>query len=82
MLFIASAYGIEQAFLKYGSRPQTGRETNWLDKSDMPIFVKFTRKLKVSLQWIYLYCIFIFRDIIVLYAVSCLLWCLPELSNE
>jgi len=27
-----------------------GRETNWLDKSDTTIFVKFTIKLKVGLQ--------------------------------
>jgi len=56
-------------------------ETNWLDKSDITSFVKFTRKLKVGLQWIYFYCIFIFRGNIVLHAVSNLLSCLPELSN-
>ena len=59
-----------------------GCKTNWLDKSELKIFVKFTRKLKVGLQWIYFYCIFIFRDNIVLHPVSCLLWCLPELSND
>jgi len=26
------------------------RETNWLEKSDITIFVHFTRKLKVGLQ--------------------------------
>jgi len=60
--------------------PKSGRETNWLDKWDITILVKFTRKLKVSLQWIYFFCIF--WGNIVIYAVNCLLWCLPELLND
>jgi len=86
---LPSTYGIVQGFSNYGLRPQGrsrneiwGWETNWLDKSDITIFAKFTRKLEVGLQWIYFCCIFIFRGNIVFYAVSCLLWCLPELSND
>jgi len=37
------------------------------------IFINFTRKLKVGLQWIYFYCIF--RGNSVLYAVSCVPGC-------
>jgi len=44
-------------------------------------FCKNCKKMKVGLQWIYFYCICIFRGNIVFYAVSCLLWCLRELSN-
>jgi len=50
-----------------------GRETNRLDKSEITNFVKFARKLKVGLQWLYFYYFFIFRGSIVLYAVRCLL---------
>jgi len=36
---------------KWGREMQFwGGEANWLDKSDITIFVKFTRKLKLSLQ--------------------------------
>jgi len=51
-----------------GRGPKWGRETNWLGKSDITIFVKFARKLKVGLQSIYFYCIFNFRGNVVLYA--------------
>jgi len=33
-----------------GHNPKWGREINWLDKSDITISVKFTRKLEVGLQ--------------------------------
>ena len=31
-----------------GRDPTLGPETNWLDKSDIKVFVIFTRKLKVG----------------------------------
>ena len=75
-----------QGFSNYGRRPQmwswnviSGRETNWLDKSDITIIVNFTRKSKVGRQWIYFYCIF--SGYIVICAVSCL-GSLPELPND
>jgi len=77
---LPAAYGIEQGFSDYASRPNLGRrnvilgrETNWLEKSNITIFVKFTRKLKISLELIYFFCIFIFKGNIVLYAFICLL---------
>jgi len=57
-----------------------GRETNWLDKSYIKVFVNFTKKLTVGLQLIYFYCIF--RDSTVLHAVSCLLGCSFELHDN
>ena len=54
------------------------RETNWLHKSDTKVFVSFTRKSRTSVNLFPLY----FRGNIVLHAVSCLLGCLLELSND
>ena len=78
---------LEQGFSNHLSRPQVGlrnailgSRTNWLDKSDIKLFVIFTRKLKVGLQWIYL--CYIFSGNTVLPAVSCLLGCLSELWNN
>jgi len=34
-----------------------GVTKNRLNKSDLQVFVKFTKELKGSLQWIYFYCI-------------------------
>ena len=70
---------LDQGFSNYGSRKVFwGRETNWLDKTDIIIFVNFTRKLTVGLQRINC----IFRGNIMLCVISCLLRCLPELSND
>jgi len=44
------------------------------------VFVIFSRKLKVGLQWFYFYCLF--RGTTMPRALSCLQWCLPELSND
>ena len=46
----------------------------------MQVFANFARKLEIGLQWIYFY--WIFRGIAVLHTVSCLLQCLPEISND
>ena len=77
---------LEQGFSKYGSRPHL-RSRNVIlgwrnklawqtDKNACKLYKKIKGRPAVNL----FYCLF--RGNIVLYAVSCLLGCLPELSND
>ena len=71
---------VEQGFSNCGSQPQMGPWSQLAWQIRYKAFVNFTRKLKVGLQWVYFYCIL--RGNTVLHALSCLLGCLLELSND
>ena len=86
---LTSVCGVEQGFSNYGSRPQMGprnvisgfqNQLAWQIRCNN--FCKISKKIE-SRPAVNLFLMnFYFRGNILLYAVSCLLWFLPELANN